>query len=167
MAPPVQRGGADSSSSGYRGCGQESRNRSDPFSDRDFVLTFGLPAALRSSGGQLPCGFDSHRRHSDRNRQDAPKSATPRGSGFAPDIGSKTRSRQDTPTAAAFRPKTATENATSPPPKDLASAAVVAAWLSLPEANRAGIAAMVKASAGRDVPPLRGNRRERGIGSGR
>jgi hypothetical protein len=67
--------------------------------------------------------------------------------------------RQDAPASDAMRPQTATENATGlchahdtpDGDSDPDFADVIAAWPSLPEAVRAGIVAMVRASSGSAV----------------
>ena len=55
-------------------------------------------------------------------------------------------SRQDTTDSSSIRPLTATQNATRLLPDDPGLATVVDAWPVLPEAIKAGIVAMVRAS---------------------
>ncbi len=102
---------------------------------------------LKSSGGEPPCGFESHRRYStgrDRKRQNPLFS---RGFATSTPEHSSPSSRQRATQADPKRPSTATENATGVLPADPELAAVIDAWDRLPEAVRAGILAMVRAAA--------------------
>ncbi len=106
---------------------------------------------LKSSGGEPPCGFDSHRRYCDRKRPDTPTPAIPKGSVRGRSTDGEGLSRQQPPRSAPIRPQTATQNATRPLLGDEELAAVCAAWPTLPEPIKAAILALVRA-AGRDTP---------------
>jgi len=64
--------------------------------------------------------------------------------------GQQAQSHQHPNESGSIRPLTATQNATRLLPDDPGLAAVVEAWPDLPEAIRAGILAMVRATSGRD-----------------
>lgn len=104
----------------------------------------GDPACdLKSPGGEPPCGFDSHRRHHDSSRLGLTTADRTTGLRRERSIGIDEASRQFPPASAHSCPPTATKSATTIPP-DLGE--IIDAWPSLPEAIRAGILAMVRAS---------------------
>ena len=87
--------------------------------------------------------FSVHASANDNTRLDASNPAIPSGVTSFQD---SPVSRQDAAVCDPVRSPGATENATRDLPDDPDLAAVVTAWSSLPEAVRAGIVAMVKAS---------------------
>ncbi len=112
---------------------------------------------LKSSEGRPSCGFESRRRHYDTDRHETtnPDNSKELRQGRSTDI--KGPSRQNPSTSDLNRPQTATKSATkcyqncyplSAPvlPPDLAE--VAHAWPDLPEALKAGILAMGRASNG-------------------
>jgi site-specific recombinase XerC len=80
------------------------------------------------------------------SRQDTPKPAGTQGFRPVADAGISEPSRQQPPTSVPIRPQTATQNATRALPDDADLTDVIDAWPALPEAVKAGIMAMVKAS---------------------
>ena len=104
---------------------------------------------LKSSEGNPPCGFESHRRHSDSDRQEATR---PDGTDSSVDSrGTRNASRtRRQPTAYdGIRPHTATENATELlPAMALDLAEVVNNWPKPDEATRAAVLKCSSAQAG-------------------
>src|SRR5208337_2934486 len=109
---------------------------------------------LKSSGRERPCGFDSHRRYSESDRLNR---ASPEISGIRATSevdGSISSSRPNPAVPVPSRSLRATRVCVvAPAPEDNPRApglpgwaAVVEAWPGLPEALKAGIVAMVRAS---------------------
>ena len=90
-----------------------------------------------------PPSFSVHPSTSDRTRLDATNLPVPRGVMSFPGWPD---SRREPAGSDSRRPPRATKSATRPLPEDLDLAAVVSAWPNLPDAVRAGILAMVRAS---------------------
>ena len=104
---------------------------------------------LKSSGGLLSCGFDSHRRHHDSKRQQVTNPDSSGSSVKGTVSKKKVLIRQEPTSNDSKRPPSATENATGLLPElppDLAE--VAAAWPDLPEPIRAGILAMIRSASG-------------------
>jgi hypothetical protein len=88
--------------------------------------------------------FSQQGSSNDSSRQITSKPAIDQAIATQPD---QANPRQQAASNAMPRPTGATKSATSPVPDDRDLAVVLAAWPELPEAIRAGIAAMVKAAA--------------------